>query len=223
MEANDEKVQDEQHNDETDETQLRWAAYLNAAFNGWVQTSLERDKSILTISAGAIGLLITLLNVYGPASEMELLVYLTAILFFVIAILCAVFIFGRNKIYLEEVIKNNSPSDGHLAALDKVIIYSFMTGIVFSAIIGANAGIIQLKKRSVKHDIQPDVQFQSSQSYCCNKERQACDCKCGWIREPCASQTKTKRPQKAKVECGETANQTKEIKKCIQWEGDKSQ
>jgi hypothetical protein len=39
--------------------------YFAAIANAWVNTRVEHDKSLLTLSAGGIGLLITLLSTVG--------------------------------------------------------------------------------------------------------------------------------------------------------------
>lgn len=44
---------------------LKTVEYYSAAVTAWFNTALEHDKSILTLAAGGIGLLITLLTTVG--------------------------------------------------------------------------------------------------------------------------------------------------------------
>ena len=50
------------------EFQKKQIEYYASCVNAWFNTKLERDRSLLTLSAGGIGLLITLLTTVGLSS-----------------------------------------------------------------------------------------------------------------------------------------------------------
>ena len=88
--------------------------FYGAGVTAWFNTALEHDKSILALSAAGIGLLITLLTTTGLASAEALLLYVGAILSFLLSIICVLFIFNRNKGYIEKVITGSSKRIGSL-------------------------------------------------------------------------------------------------------------
>jgi len=111
-------------------------------------TALEHDKSILTLSAGAIGLLITLLTTIGISTAQELILYIFAIICFIASLISILFIFKTNKVHLEEIIngiqKDNDPC---LAKLDLLAILSFGLGIIITAIIGISVAAQSLNTK----------------------------------------------------------------------------
>jgi hypothetical protein len=116
--------------------------FYGASVNAWFNTALEHDKSILALSAAGIGLLITLLTTTGLASAEALLLYVGAIVSFLLSIICVLFIFNRNKAYIEEVVTGSKKgSDPFLTKLDLAALGAFGAGVVFSVLIGLSAGI----------------------------------------------------------------------------------
>lgn len=116
--------------------------FYAASITAWFNTALEHDKSILTLSAAGIGLLVTLLTTTGINSAVVLLLYVTAILCFLLSITCVLLIFNRNKIHIEQVIaRSNSGSDIFLSGLDRIVLIAFGAGVVFSVFIGISTGI----------------------------------------------------------------------------------
>jgi hypothetical protein len=66
-----------------DPNQAEWYAANLAA---WFATRLEHDKSLLTLSAGGIGLLITLVSTVGIHSAESLILYILAFIAFVLCL-----------------------------------------------------------------------------------------------------------------------------------------
>lgn len=123
-------------------TQQKDIQHYGASVNAWFNTALEHDKSILALSAAGIGLLTTLLTTADFVSAEALVLYILAILSFLIAIACVLFVFNRNKDYIERMISGaNSATDPGLTKLDHGAILAFAAGVVFSAVIGISAGI----------------------------------------------------------------------------------
>lgn len=87
-------------------------AYYTESVAAWYQTKLERDKSILTISAGTIGLMITLSCSFlgdNSFSWAAFILFLISTIFFAVTIVCSIIIFNKNADYIEHVIKEETP------------------------------------------------------------------------------------------------------------------
>jgi len=110
--------------------------FYAAKANAWFNTKLEYDKSLLVLSAGAIGLLITLLTTGGVKTVTLFLLFGVAIASFVICLGAVLAIFLRNAKYLESLIAGRDENDPLLGLLDSVSIFSFVLGVVLAAIIG---------------------------------------------------------------------------------------
>ena len=116
--------------------------YYAASVNAWFNTSLEHDKSLLTLSAGGIGLLLTLLTAVGLSSAEALVLYIGAIASFVVALIATLVIFRRNRTHIEEILSGKSTSnDPLLTKLDATTLWAFGIGVLFSAIIGIAAAV----------------------------------------------------------------------------------
>ena len=117
----------------SDEKEVEFYA---AKANAWFNTKLEYDKSLLVLSAGAIGLLITLLTTVGVNSFALLFVFVAAIISFVVCLAVVLAIFSRNAKHLEELISGKRTNDPILGFLDSLSIFSFILGVILAAIIG---------------------------------------------------------------------------------------
>lgn len=116
--------------------------YYSASVNAWFNTSLEHDKSLLALSAGGIGLLITLLTTVGLSSAGALVLYIGAITSFVVALVAILIVFRRNRPYIEEILLGKSTSnDALLTKLDVTALWAFGFGVAFTAFIGIAAAI----------------------------------------------------------------------------------
>lgn len=111
-------------------------AYYAAKANAWFNTKLEYDKSILVLSAGAIGLLITLLTTVGVKSVVLLILFTTSIISFIVCLISVLAIFTRNAKHLEDLIQGNKTNDQLLGVLDALSIFSFILGVILASIIG---------------------------------------------------------------------------------------
>ena len=120
--------------------------YFSALVTAWLNTRLEKDKSLLALSASAIGLLVTFLTAIGPTSKVEIVLYLFAFIFYLVTISCVLWVFQRNSQHIEQVLKHNGNDDRLLTVLDNMIVYSFILGIVFTMAIGVKASINKIDK-----------------------------------------------------------------------------
>jgi len=92
---------------------------------------MELDKNILTLSSGAIGLLVTFINTFGVKTQCQIILYIISIGAFLIAIISSLIIFNNNAKYLEKIIQDPLyTSDLILGFLDKMLIATFIIGII---------------------------------------------------------------------------------------------
>lgn len=116
--------------------------FFAAAVAGWLNTRLEHDKSLLALSAGGIGLLITLLTTIGVSSAEGLMLHLMAMFSFLVCLGVVLIIFKKNSGHIEGVLKTGAPPlDPLLAKLDNIAVAAFGLGIIFSSVIGVSAAI----------------------------------------------------------------------------------
>jgi hypothetical protein len=133
---------------ENSEKEVQFYAQTIAA---WFNTRLEHDKSLLTLSAGGIALLITLLTTVGVKSVEGLVLYILSIISFIACLISVLFIFSRNASYLESVIKSNTPTDPILKTLDRIAILCFLLGVIMASILGVSVATTSfIKKEEVK-------------------------------------------------------------------------
>ncbi len=111
------------------------SAFRNVLVGAWVETKMERDKSLLTVASAGVGLLVAM-----SATVSQLSVAATLISFgaFLITIICSIMIFSRNAKHLEVLIANDQSqdSDVFLSILDWISQISFAIGIVSLSYLG---------------------------------------------------------------------------------------
>jgi hypothetical protein len=120
-------------------TNLKHVEFYAASVNAWFNTKLEHDKSLLTLSAGGVGLLLTLLP--SIESSTALIFFIGAISSFVVTLVALLFVFRRNGTHIENVISENDATDPVLKRIDILALWAFGIGVVFTATIGITAAI----------------------------------------------------------------------------------
>lgn len=116
----------------------------------WFTTRMEHDKSLLTLSAGGIGLLITLFSTVGVKSFEGLILYTCSIISFIICLFSILYIFNRNSSHIEDVLIENKPTDPILKVLDKIAFFSFFMGVITASILGFSIATKTFIKEEVK-------------------------------------------------------------------------
>lgn len=124
-----------------DINQMKEVEFYAANLNAWFNTRFEHDKSLLALSAGAIGLLITLISTVGVMSVETLILYTLALACFVVCLGALLWIFRRNAKHLEDVVRETAINDEILNILDRIAVASFMFGVILSSIIGISTAI----------------------------------------------------------------------------------
>lgn len=122
-------------------------AFYSAVLSAWVSTRMERDKTIIALSAAAVGLLATLLRTVGLQACWHLVLYILAFLGFLIVIGVGLWIFRRNASYLESLARGTEAQararaqDSFLRALDWTMIVAFALGMLMTVVIGISSSV----------------------------------------------------------------------------------
>ena len=132
--------------DDSDVRSQKEVAFYSSAVQAWIATRMEKDRALLSLSAGGIALLVTLLTAVGPSSFSELLLYLAAALAFLVAIVAALAIFGRNASHLRNVVtKNERGDDPWLLRLDLLLTFAFCAGVALTLLVALSSGVAHLE------------------------------------------------------------------------------
>lgn len=130
--------------------------FYAASVAAWYASSLEHDKSLLTLSAGGIGLLITLLTTVGLGTAEALVLYVEAITSFVVSLVSVLFVFRGNQRHIQDILAGkNQGADPVLSKLDGAAIWSFGIGVVFTAVIGISAAIHSFSSKEKQWQTKP--------------------------------------------------------------------
>ena len=114
----------------------REVAFYSAAVEAWLGTRMERDKTLVTLSAGAIGVIVTILTTVGAPAPCLPWLYGLAVAAFTVAIGACVWIFQANADYLEVAAQGGEPDGRLLGWLDRIAVTSFLFGVVLFGVSG---------------------------------------------------------------------------------------
>ncbi len=121
--------------------EMKDVEFYAANLNAWFNTRFEHDKSLLTLSTAAIGFLITFISAKQIPSIEVLILYLLALVCFIVCLGALLWIFRRNAKHLEDVVSDSAVGDPLLNVLDRIAVGSFMLGVILSSIIGVSMAI----------------------------------------------------------------------------------
>jgi len=107
-------------------------AHYQTLLAAWIETRMEQDKMMITLSAAAIGLLVTIITTVGIRGFWQYFFAIIAIAGFIVSTCSCLHIFQFNAKHLEENLRSQSTENTSklLRKLDKLTIYSFYVGIV---------------------------------------------------------------------------------------------
>ena len=117
--------------------------------NAWYATSLEYDKSLLTVSSAAAGLIVSFLTTKDISSKLIIYSCIVTLVFFIAAIICILFVFRRNKHYIYKVLTGDEGNDKVLKYLDLAVLIFFASGVVLSGFVGITAAIQSFDKGNI--------------------------------------------------------------------------
>jgi hypothetical protein len=106
----------------------------------WFNSALEHDKSLLTLSVAGIGVLVSFMQ-SAIDSISSLLLYVSAILAFMICLVSVLLIFKRNQKHIVDVFNGKNEDDSMLEIMDMSANYSFVAGMLLSALLGISLAI----------------------------------------------------------------------------------
>ena len=115
------------------------AEFYAANLNAWFTSSIERDKNLLTLSSGAIGILVTLLSTVGIQEQYQLYLYIPALFCFLTCIVLVLKVFKANQKHIEQVIQGFEGFDAKLKIIDTSVNLAFGIGVTLSILIGITA------------------------------------------------------------------------------------
>lgn len=111
-------------------------AHYQTLLGAWIETRMERDRTLITLSTGAIGLLITILITAGIAVWWEIWLYAAALVAFVGAIGALLYVYKRNSDLIEAEIRGEGHRAPNLLKFDFIAAVLFVIGVITSAGIG---------------------------------------------------------------------------------------
>jgi hypothetical protein len=129
-------------------------AHYSVLLSAWIQTKMERDKTLVTLSSAAIGLLITVLTTIGVQNVYEIILFIIAVCAFLITIYSSLMIYQLNSKHLEDALRGSSKTDPNLEKYDSISIKAFILGAVFALLVGATSAYqkISLKDNNMTNE-----------------------------------------------------------------------
>jgi hypothetical protein len=113
----------------------------------WIENKMERDRSLVTLSAGAIGLLVTIPSTAGIHYWWELLPFGAGIVAFAVTIWTSLEIFQGNTALIQSQIAEVTERPPNLSGHDQVTRFSFLVGIIFALIAAATSALTTLQAK----------------------------------------------------------------------------
>lgn len=110
-------------------------AHYSTLLTAWIQTKMERDKTLVTLSSAGIGLLVTILTTAGVSYLYLLILFLGAFVGFGLCIWTSLQIYQLNSTHLENELRSVN-TDLKLEKYDKRSLRSFLAGVICICLIG---------------------------------------------------------------------------------------
>ncbi|MCJ8348537.1 hypothetical protein [Moritella sp.] len=114
--------------------------FKSQSYSSFYNTTMEKDKSILTLSVAGIGFLITLLKLSDSLEYYDMIFFSVAILGFLISIFCIISLFGKNADFIVDLAqeKDVKVKQHVLKQLDSWAIRTFYLAIIMSVCLGVS-------------------------------------------------------------------------------------
>lgn len=134
---------------ESKELEAKTIAYYSVMLDAWVETRLARDKTLVSLSAGGVGVLVTLLTTKGVSHLWELGLYLGSFGGFLVTLLLALTLYQKNSELIENDLRGTSSEHLKLKAFDQATIVAFCFGTLFAVSIAVSSAVNQIHKERV--------------------------------------------------------------------------
>ena len=121
--------------------------HYSVLLQAWIQTKMERDKTLVTLSAAGTGLLVTILTTAGVRRIWEVLLYLGSFAGFLTTIWTSLTIYQLNSKHVETELKQSKWPDLKLEKYDKRSTRAFILGAICACLIGVVAATNQVSSK----------------------------------------------------------------------------
>lgn len=124
------------------------SAHYSALLGLWISTRMEKDKVLVSVSAGGIGLLVTLLVTAGPATAAGLALFLADIAAFGVVIVIELDVLNISAALVKRLLDdpNAASSDQLLQTVEGVAAWIFSAALILALAIGALVCVEQLSQ-----------------------------------------------------------------------------
>lgn len=136
---------------EQDLQRLYAVEFKSQSYSSFYTTTMEKDKSILSLSVAGIGFLVTLLKLTDKLAIYDMVFFSLAALGFLLAIYFIVSLFGKNADFIVDLVQDKDVTlkEHQLKQLDTWAIRAFYLGIVMSLLLGiSTSSTLFIKKES---------------------------------------------------------------------------
>jgi hypothetical protein len=110
-------------------------AYYAALVEAWLGTRMEKDRTLLALSAGGLALLANFLASGPRASCAQQILYTLGAIGFLAAVLALLAVLTRNTRVLEDAMKGGDGTDTIMEVLDGLAMVGFITGALATAVL----------------------------------------------------------------------------------------
>lgn len=121
--------------------------YYSVMLSAWINTKMERDKTLVTLAAAAIGLLITILTTLGANNIFEMILFAISICSFLTTIWSSLTIYQLNSKHIEDSLRGSSENSSKLEKYDRLSIRAFIGGALIALVIGILSAYNKLEKK----------------------------------------------------------------------------
>ncbi|MBL0679182.1 hypothetical protein [Aeromonas dhakensis] len=128
---------------EEDIRRLSLVEFQSQSYASFYSTTMEKDKSILTLSVAGIGFLVTVLNLSKTINYIHYGLFVAAALLFLISIYCILTIFDKNADFIVDITQKRDVTlkTHKLKVLDSWAIKTFYLAILISTLLGIATSI----------------------------------------------------------------------------------
>lgn len=139
------ELKDEEQKRKLRELEGKNVAHYSVLLSAFIQTKMDRDKMLVTLSSAGIGLLIAVLTAVGVTYMWEGVLYAVALLAFGTTIVSLIWVFDLNSKFIEEQLRgSDSETKIKLRRLDRLSLICFTVALLSIVILGSTSGIIHL-------------------------------------------------------------------------------
>lgn len=119
-------------------------AFYSVMLGAFIQTKMERDKTLVTVSLGGLGYLITTVTYVGLSSLWDLALFIGGFAGFMLTVVAALVIYNRNAELIEYELRGGASIQSKprpdLKQLDRFIVTFFSVALLCAIFVGSKIG-----------------------------------------------------------------------------------